>query len=77
MVLHLNKKGIRVLGIAESFRRGYGKSVLAGVVMRADCVIDGFSFTHITVGGMDGTEGILRLFEALQRDDIKIMIRQV
>jgi endonuclease V-like protein UPF0215 family len=74
MVLHLNKKGIRVLGIAESFRRGYEKSVLAGVVMRSDCIIDGFSFTYITVGGMDGTEGILRLFTALQRDDINVIM---
>ena len=74
MVLHVNKKGIRVLGIAESFRRGYEKSVLAGIVMRSDFIIDGFSFTHITVGGMDGTDGILRLFDALQRDDINVLM---
>jgi endonuclease V-like protein UPF0215 family len=74
MVLHLNKKGIRVLGIAESFRRGYEKSVLAGIVMRSDLIIDGVGFTHITVGGMDGTEGIMRLFESLQRDDINVIM---
>jgi hypothetical protein len=74
MALHVNKKGIRVLGIAESFRREYEKSVLAGVVMRSDFIIDGFSFTHITVGGMDGTDAILRLVEALQRDDINALM---
>ena len=74
MVLHLNKKGIRVLGIAESFRRDYDKSVLAGIVMRSDFIIDGVGFTHITVGGMDATDGILRLVESLQRDDINVIM---
>ncbi|MHC1611552.1 MAG: endonuclease dU [Candidatus Methanospirareceae archaeon] len=74
MVLHVNKKGIRVLGIAESFRRGYEKSVLAGIVMRSDFIIDGVGFAEITVGGMDATEGILRLYESLQRDDISVMM---
>ncbi|MEA2075334.1 MAG: DUF99 family protein [Euryarchaeota archaeon] len=74
MVLHVNKKGIRVLGIAESFRRDREKSVLAGIVMRSDFIIDGAGFTHITVGGMDATGGILRIFESLQRDDINVIM---
>ena len=74
MVLHVNKKGIRVLGIAESFRRDYEKSVLAGIVMRSDFIIDGVGLTQITVGGMDATEGIFRLVESLQRDDINVMM---
>lgn len=74
MVLHVNKRGIRVLGIAESFRRDQEKSVLAGIVMRSDFIIDGVGFTNITVGGMDATEGIFRLFESLQRDDINVMM---
>jgi len=74
MVLHVNKKGIRVLGIAESFRRDQEKSVLAGIVMRSDFIIDGAGFTHITVGGMDATGGILRIFESLQRDDINVIM---
>jgi len=73
-VLHVNKKGIRVLGIAESFRRDYEKSVLAGIVMRSDFIIDGVGLTRITVGGMDATEGVLRLCESLQRDDINVMM---
>ncbi len=74
MRLHINKKGIRVLGIAESFRREYEKSVLAGVVMRSDFIIDGVAFDRITVGGMDATEGVLRVFDSLQRADINIMM---
>ena len=72
MALHINKRGIRVLGIAESFKQGDKKSVLAGVVMRSDLVIDGFSFGEVTVAGMDATEGILHVFESLQRADINI-----
>ncbi len=74
MVVHINKKGIRVLGIAESFRRDQEKSVLAGIVMRSDFIIDGVGFTHLTVGGMDATEAIVRLFDSLQRDDINVMM---
>ncbi len=74
MTLHINKKGIRVLGIAESFTRDYDKSVLAGVVMRSDWIIDGVAFDEITVGGMDATEGVLRIFDSLQRDDINVMM---
>lgn len=74
MTLHVNKKGIRVLGIAESFRRDQEKSVLAGVVMRSDFIIDGVAFDKITVGGMDATEGVLHVFESLQRADINVMM---
>jgi len=74
MVLQINKRGIRVLGIAESFRRGSEKSVLAGIVMRSDFIIDGIGFTQITVGGMDATAGILRLFRSLHRADINVLM---
>ena len=74
MTLHVNKKGIRVLGIAESFRRTEEKSVLAGIVMRSDFVIDGVAFDKIAVGGMDATEGVLHVFESLQRADINVMM---
>jgi len=74
MTLHINKKGIRVLGIAESFRRDHKSSVLAGVVMRSDFIIDGVAFDKITVGGMDATEGVLHVFDLLQRADINIMM---
>jgi endonuclease V-like protein UPF0215 family len=74
MVVHVNKKGIRVLGVAESFRQEQEKSVLAGIVMRSDFIIDGVGFAYITVGGMDATEGVVHLFESLQRDDINVMM---
>ncbi|MCW7069290.1 MAG: DUF99 family protein [Methanophagales archaeon] len=65
---------MRVLGIAESFVMEYEKSVLAGIVMRSDFIIDGVAFSEITVGGMDATEGILQLFRSLQRGDINAMM---
>ena len=46
--LHLEKKGLRGLAIAESFLQNSKKSVIAGVVMRRDFVIDGFVFGHAT-----------------------------
>ncbi len=75
MRLHADKKGLRALGIAESFKKGEGeKSVLAGVVMRGDLQIDGFGFATITVGGLDATEGVLRLYRGLERGDINLML---
>jgi|TARA_B100002003_G_scaffold242211_1_gene264968 endonuclease V-like protein UPF0215 family len=69
-LLNLEKKGIRVLGIAESFRKETTKSILAGVVMRADLQIDGFGITRITVGGTDATEGIIKIIRSMNRKDI-------
>lgn len=71
--LQLHKKGLRVLGVAESFRKKEKKSLLAGVVMRADLQVDGFAVTRITVGGMDATEGVLRIFKKLNRRDINAL----
>lgn len=70
------KKGLRVLGIAESFlkKSKIDKSVLAGVVMRADLQIDGFSFATCTVGGMDSTEAITKLYKRLGRKDIRVIV---
>jgi len=73
--LHVDKKGLRILGIAESFEKGKSeRSVLGGVVMRGDLQIDGFALTTITVGGMDATEGVLRLFRELGRRDINCLL---
>jgi len=69
------KRGIRCLGIAESFsRRLWDRSILAGVVMRSDLIIDGVSLTTIEVGGLDSTEGVLRIFRALRRRDINLLM---
>lgn len=67
--MHIAKKGLRVLGIAESFS-SRSTSLLAGVVMRKDLRIDGVAITGVTVGGMDATEGVLTLVRDLDRKDI-------
>ncbi|MDD4137913.1 MAG: DUF99 family protein [Methanoregula sp.] len=71
--MHLPKKGLRALGIAESYT-GRTRSTLAGVVMRKDLRIDGFTFGTVTVGGMDATETILRMINSLQRRDLNVIL---
>jgi endonuclease V-like protein UPF0215 family len=73
--VHVHKKGIRALGIAESFVKGVSAtSVLAGVVMRADMVVDGFTFAEATVGGMDATQKVIQMYKALERDDVNVLL---
>jgi endonuclease V-like protein UPF0215 family len=75
MPIHVDKKGIRALGISESFIKGFSqRSVLAGVVLRSDMILDGFSFSTTRVGGMDSTEKIIELYTAMERDDITILL---
>jgi len=73
--LHVHKKGFRALGVSESFIKGISEeSILAGVVMRVDGSIDGFTFAKATVGGMDATEKILEMYSNLKRDDISLLL---
>ena len=72
--LHLEKKGIRGLAIAESFSQNSKKSVFSGIVMSTDLVIDGFVFGHSTVGGDDATDAILEMYEKLDRQDISFLL---
>ena len=72
--LHLEKKGIRGLAIAESFSQNSKKSVLSGIVMSTDLVIDGFVFGYSTVGGDDATDAILEMYEKLDRQDISFLL---
>jgi len=73
--LHVHKKAFRALGISESFvKRKSEKSVLAGVVMRADKTIDGVVFAEATVGGMDATNSVIEMFKTLGRDDINVLL---
>ncbi len=74
MRLHLNKPGIRALGVAESFKEGDLRSRLAGVVMRSDLVIDGFVLGTATVGGDDATSGVVKMFKALRRNDVNLLM---
>lgn len=72
--IHLEKKGLRGLAIAESFKQGDKKSKLVGVVMRRDFIIDGFVFGQCTIGGDDATDAILDMYSRLQRDDISFIM---
>ena len=65
------KAGARALGFAESFRDD--RSTLAGVVVRASRVVDGFSFERCTVGGTDATDAILSLYDRLGREDVRYL----
>ena len=72
--LHLEKKGIRGLSIAESFTQNSKKSVLVGIVMRRDLVIDGFVFGKTTISGNDATDEILQMYEKLNRFDVSYLL---
>ena len=72
--LHLEKKGIRGLAIAESFSQDSKKSVLSGIVMSTDLVIDGFVVGYSTVGGDDATDSILAMYEKLDRPDVSFLL---
>ncbi len=74
MRVRLGKKGIRVLGVAESFRREYEWAVLAGVVMRSDLVIDGVVMGRCRVGGMDATDSVIGMVRRLGREDISAIM---
>ena len=69
--MHLAKRGLRALGIAESFS-GRASSTMAGVVMRKDLRIDGVAIASLTVGGMDATDAVLSIIASLGRRDINV-----
>ncbi len=74
MSLHLNKSGLRALGIAESFVRTKDRSILAGVVMRADLRLDGLAYARASVGGDDATGAVLEIYRELDRKDINVIL---
>jgi endonuclease V-like protein UPF0215 family len=74
MRFHSEKRGIRVLGIAESFRKTSACSTLAGIVMRRDLIIDGMVFGNVEVEGDDSTQNILSMYRSLKRDDINCIM---
>ncbi|MEM2106414.1 MAG: DUF99 family protein [Candidatus Bathyarchaeia archaeon] len=63
-----------MLGVSESFIKGRRRSVLVGVVMRGDLVVDGFSISRATVGGMDATESVIEMHLKLGREDINLIM---
>ena len=72
--LHLEKRAIRALGIAESFKKEEETSTLAGVVMRSDFVIDGFGAGSLKVSGSDATRSVVRLYRGLERNDVNSIL---
>ncbi|MCS6785052.1 MAG: DUF99 family protein [Candidatus Caldarchaeum sp.] len=73
--LRVGKKGIRALGISESFRKHVGsRAILAGVVMRSDMLVDGFGFSTCTVGGLDSTDSMIAMWQRLDREDINVVM---
>ncbi len=71
----MEKRGIRALGVSESFKKDLGrKSVLAGVVIRGDMVVDGFVFGAATLEGDDATDAVLDMFRRLNRNDVNVII---
>ena len=72
--VHTEKKGIRVLGVAESFKKSGKWSTLAGVVMRRDLVIDGVTLGSATIEGDDATDNIILMHRSLARDDINCIL---
>ncbi len=74
MRFHTEKRGIRVLGIAESFRKTSVCSTLSGIVMRRDLIIDGMVFGNVTIEGNDSTQNILSMYRSLKRNDINCIM---
>src|ERR1051325_4289497 len=74
MRIYNNKKGQRILAIAESFRKNDTKSTLAGIVMRRDFVIDGIVYADSTIGGNDGTDKIISIIKSLRRNDVNCVL---
>jgi len=70
--LHAEKRGLRCLGVAESFAPGARRSTLAGVVMRRDGAVDGAILGASTVSGSDATGSIASMHARLGRGDVSL-----
>ena len=71
---HPEKRGIRIFGIAESFKKSNSKSTLGGVVMRRDLIVDGIVFGSATLKGDDSTKNIYCMLRSLRRNDINCIM---
>jgi len=72
--IHPEKKGIRVFGVAESFKKNSTFSTLGGVVLRRDMLVDGVVLGRALVGGDDATEQIISMFRKLDRNDVNCIM---
>ena len=67
------KRGVRALGVAESYAAGADRSTLAGAVVRRDRVVDGLDYATTTVGGLDTTGATVDLWDRLDRPDVRFV----
>jgi len=65
---------MRILGIVESFQKHDRRSILAGVIMRRDLVVDGIIYSDTIVGGNDGTKKVISMIDGLGRTDINCVL---
>jgi endonuclease V-like protein UPF0215 family len=49
---------------------GAKQSILGGVVMRADLIIDGIIYGETAVRGMDASDAVIAMFHQLSREDL-------
>ena len=75
--ISFEKKGIRILGISESFDRERSQSsILAGVIMRRDGEIDGIKTIQVPLSQIELTNDLLEMYAELNRKDISAIIIQ-
>ena len=67
---NLLKSAARILGVAESGIMGARQTILGGVVMRGDLIIDGMVWDRATILGSDATQTIIRMLDRLNRTDL-------
>jgi endonuclease V-like protein UPF0215 family len=58
--------------VAESYRGD--RSTLAGAVVRASRVVDGFAFSTCAVGGTDATDAVRTLVDRIDRPDVRYLL---
>ncbi len=68
------KPGTRALGVAVSACSGGDSATVAGAVVRASRVADGFSLSTCTVGGLDSTGAVVDCYERLDREDVRYVL---
>jgi len=56
--------------VAESGIMGARQTILGGVVMRGDLIIDGMVWDRATILGSDATQTIIRMLDRLNRRDL-------
>lgn len=72
--LHIEKTGIRAMGVSECFQKSDDQSLLCAIIIRGDLVVDGCSFDTSTLHGDDATRRIISLYTNFKRNDVNIIM---